>query len=77
MANFDVIKPSYDAMQAMERTVQSLVYVSSIIPDEDEHAALFFLLADKLDQDFSWLKSEMIKLWPESSGADLGDSKSE
>lgn len=65
MADIDVIKPSYDAMKSMEATVRALTYVTSIIPDEDDHAALFYLLADKLDQDFSWLRSELIKLWPE------------
>lgn len=65
MANFDVIKPSYDALKSLDQTVQSLVYVTSIIPDEDEHAALFSLLADKLEQDLGVLKSEVYKLWPE------------
>ena len=65
MADIDVIKPSYDAMKSLEATVRALTYVTSIIPDEDDHSALFYLLADKLDQDFSWLRSELIKLWPE------------
>lgn len=66
MANHDVIKPSYDAMKSMERTIRALTYVTSVIPDDDDHASLFYLLADKLDQDFSWLRSELIKLWPDA-----------
>ena len=65
MAKIDVIKSSYDAMQALERTVRSLSYLSSIIPAEDDHAALLHLLSDKLDHDFSLLRSEMLKLSPD------------
>ena len=67
MANFDVIKPSYDALKSLEQSVRSLSYVTSIIPDEDEHSALFSLLADKLEHDLELLKSEIYKLWPEGA----------
>ena len=70
MANTDVTKSSYDAMRSLERTVRSLTYLYSVIPYEDDHAALLYLLADKLDQDFSWLKSELVKLWPNPDQAD-------
>lgn len=69
MANFDVIKPSYDALNSLEQSVRSLVYVTSIIPDDEEHAALFSLLADKLERDLDLLKSEVYRLWPDEPKA--------
>lgn len=70
MADLDVIKPSYDALNAVARSVDALVYVVGLIPDDDEHHALFSLLADRLDEDMGWLRREVMKLWPEQNDED-------
>ncbi len=64
MADYDVIKPSYDALSAVSKTVEALVYVADLIPEEDEHSSLFKLLAYKLDEDLGVLRSQVYMLWP-------------
>ena len=64
MANVDVIKPSYDALASLEQAIRAISYAASLVPDEDDHSALFSVLANKAEIDFESLRREVIKLWP-------------
>ena len=64
MANSDVIKPSYDALASLEQAIRAISYAASLVPDEDDHSALFSVLANKAEVDFESLRREVIKLWP-------------
>ena len=65
MANTDIIKPSYDALATLEQAIRAISYAASLVPDEDDHSALFSVLANKAEIDFDVLRREVIKLWPE------------
>ena len=65
MANADVIKPSYDALVSLEQAIRAISYAVSLVPDEDDHSALFSVLANKAESDFYSLRREVIKLWPD------------
>lgn len=65
MANIDLTKPSSDALASLERAIRAISYAASLIPDEDDHSALFSLLANKTATDFDVLRRELIKLWPD------------
>lgn len=64
MANTDIIKPSYDALATLEQAIRAISYAASLVPDEDDHSALFSVLANKAEIDFESLRREVIKLWP-------------
>ena len=64
MANTDVIKPSYDALASLEQAIRAISYAATLVPDEDDHSALFSVLANKAEIDFESLRREVIKLWP-------------
>jgi hypothetical protein len=70
MANADVIKPSYDALASLEQAIRAISYAASLVPDEDDHSALFSVLANKAEIDFESLRREVIKLWPNPEQAD-------
>ena len=70
MANTDVIKPSYDALASLEQAIRAISYAASLVPDEDDHSALFSVLANKAEIDFESLRREVIKLWPNPEQAD-------
>ena len=70
MANTDVIKPSYDALASLEQAIRAISYAASLVPDEDDHSALFSVLANKAEIDFESLRREVIKLWPNPDQAD-------
>lgn len=76
MANIDFTKPSYDALASLEQTISALSYAASLISSEDDHSALFSVLAAKAQSDFKALQREVINLWPEptlsSSSASSG-----
>lgn len=65
MANIDLTKPSFDALASLEQAIRAISYAASLVPDEDDHSALFSLLADKAQIEFDALRREVIKLWPE------------
>lgn len=65
MSNFDNIKDSYDAFRSLRRDIDALVYLANLVPEEDEHQALLFMLADKLDQDSCSLHRNLCPLWAE------------
>ena len=65
MANTDIIKPSYDALATLEQAIRAISYAASLVSDEDDHSALFSVLANKAEIDFDVLRREVIKLWPE------------
>ena len=65
MANVDVIKPSYDALASLEQAIRAISYAASLVPDEDDHSALFSLLADKAQSEFDALRREVFQLWPD------------
>ena len=70
MANSDVIKPSHDALASLEQAIRAISYAASLVPDEDDHSALFSVLANKAEIDFESLRREVIKLWPNPEQAD-------
>ena len=70
MANTDVTKPSYDALASLEQAIRAISYAASLVPDEDDHSALFSVLANKAEIDFESLRREVIKLWPNPDQAD-------
>ena len=70
MANADIIKPSYDALASLEQAIRAISYAASLVPDEDNQAALFSVLANKAEIDFESLRREVIKLWPNPDQAD-------
>jgi hypothetical protein len=70
MANADVIKPSYDALASLEQAIRAISYAASLVPDEDDHSALFSVLVNKAEIDFESLRREVIKLWPNPEQAD-------
>lgn len=63
MSSRDTIKNSYDAFRSLRRDIDALTYLANLVPEEDEHQALLFMLADKLDQDASWLHNQLCPLW--------------
>ena len=70
MANTDVIKPSYDALASLEQAIRAISYAASLVPNEDDHSALFSVLANKAEIDFESLRREVIKLWPNPEQTD-------
>ena len=40
MANTDVIKPSYDALNTMRETIRAFAELSDLVPEEDSFFAL-------------------------------------
>ena len=70
MANIDLTKPSYDALASLEQAIRAISYAASLVPDEDDHSALFSVLANKAEIDFESLRREVIKLWPNPDQAD-------
>lgn len=70
MANVDVTKPSYDALASLEQAIRAISYAASLVPDEDDHSALFSVLANKAKIDLEVLHREVIKLWPDPDDAD-------
>jgi hypothetical protein len=65
MANIDLIKPSYDALGSLEQAIRAISYAASLMPDEEDHSALFSILADKAQSEFDALRREVFQLWPE------------
>lgn len=71
MANTDVIKPSYDALNTMRETIRAFAEVSELIPDEDPLSSLWAILIDRLEGDMVSVNQEVHRLWkfvPEVQG---------
>ena len=71
MANTDVIKPSYDALNTMRETIRAFAEVSELIPDEDPLSSLWAILIDRLEGDMFSVNQEVHRLWkfvPEAQG---------
>lgn len=68
MSNHDHIKPSYDALSALRKHVDALIYLADLTPDEDEHHAILRMISDQLDGDVSAVYREVSRLWePENT----------
>ena len=71
MANTDVIKPSYDALNTMRETIRAFAEVSELIPDEAPLSSLWAILIDRLEADMVVMHKEVGALWsyvPEAQG---------
>ena len=71
MANTDVIKPSYDALNTMRETIRAFAEVSELIPDEDPLSSLWAILIYRLEGDMVSVNQEVHRLWkfvPEDEG---------
>lgn len=78
MSDRNSINKSFDAFRSLRRDIDALTYLASLIPDEDERHSLIFILADRLDQNASWLHNQLCPLWAEVASIDKGnDAESE
>lgn len=61
------ITDTYRQLKALERSITALSELSSLIPAEDEYAALIQVLSDRIETDFTALQEDLIVTWNESS----------
>jgi len=63
MANVDVIKPSYDALETMRETIRAFAELSDLVPEEDSLSSLWQILVDRIEADMVVLNKEVHGLW--------------
>jgi hypothetical protein len=74
MPNHDSINNSFDSFRSLRRDIDALNYLASLIPDEDPHHSLIYILADRLDQNATALHNHLCPLWAEISSIDKSDN---
>lgn len=78
MSDRNSINKLFDAFRSLRRDIDALTYLANLIPEDDEHHSLIFILADRLDQNASWLHNQLCPLWAEIASKDkLNDAESE
>lgn len=78
MSDRNSINKSFDAFRSLRRDIDALTYLANLIPEDDEHQSLIFILADRLDQNAIWLHNQLCPLWAEIASKDKrNDAESE
>lgn len=70
MSNRDSINNLFDSFRSLRRDIDALNYLASLIPDEDPHHSLIYILADRLDQNAIALHNHLCPLWVEIASID-------
>ena len=70
MANSDVIKPSYDALQSLTDTARALADLVDVIPSDDSLSSLLRILSERLDSDVQSMRLKLPELWAQIPDSD-------
>ncbi|MDM5091606.1 hypothetical protein OB947_22285 [Aeromonas bestiarum] len=61
------VTDTYRQLKALERSITALSELSSLIPAEDDYAALIQVLSDRIETEFEALQGDLILTWNESA----------
>lgn len=70
MANRDVTKASFDALQSMTDTARAFSDLVDVIPREDALSSLLRILSERLDSDLELMRRELPQLWSQIPDSD-------
>ena len=68
MTNRD-LTDTYHQLKALERAITALTEAASLIPEDDDHAALVLVLSDRIETEFEALQAKVIESWSLNTAA--------
>jgi hypothetical protein len=68
MTTLDVTD-TYRQLKALERAITALTEAASLIPEDDDHAALLAVLSDRIEAEFDSLQEKIIQTWSLNTAA--------
>ncbi|MGN5064894.1 hypothetical protein [Aeromonas sp. 6P] len=68
MTNRD-LTDTYRQLKALERAITALTEAASLIPEDDDHAALVRVLSDRIETEFEALQSKVVQSWSLNTAA--------
>lgn len=68
MTNRD-LTDTYRQLKALERAITALTEAASLIPEDDDHAALMVVLSDRIEAEFVALQGDLIQSWSLNTAA--------
>lgn len=68
MTNRD-LTDTYRQLKALERAITALTEAASLIPEDDDHAALVRVLSDRIDTEFEALQGKVVQSWSLNTAA--------
>lgn len=68
MTNHD-LTDTYRQLKALERAITALTEAASLIPEDDDHAALVRVLSDRIETEFEALQGKVVQSWSLNTAA--------
>ncbi|MFQ1761282.1 hypothetical protein ACK37B_20600 [Aeromonas veronii] len=68
MTNRD-LTDTYRQLKALERAITALTEAASLIPEDDDHAALVRVLSDRIETEFEALQGKIVQSWSLNTAA--------
>ncbi|MGL4777015.1 MAG: hypothetical protein ACRCWT_11430 [Aeromonas veronii] len=68
MTNRD-LTDTYRQLKALERAITALTEAASLIPEDDDHAALVRVLSDRIETEFEALQGKVVQSWSLNTAA--------
>ncbi|MFM5577060.1 hypothetical protein ACET8O_21105 [Aeromonas veronii] len=68
MTNRD-LTDTYRQLKALERAITALTEAASLIPEDDDHAALMVVLSDRIEAEFVALQGDLVRSWSLNTAA--------
>lgn len=68
MTNRD-LTDTYRQLKALERAITALTEAASLIPEDDDHAALVRVLSDRIETEFESLQGKVVQSWSLNTAA--------
>ena len=68
MTNRD-LTDTYRQLKALERAITALTEAASLIPEDDDHAALARVLSDRIETEFEALQGKVVQSWSLNTAA--------
>lgn len=60
---------TYRQLKALECAITALAEAASLIPEDDDHAALVRVLSDRIETEFEALQAKVIESWSLNTAA--------
>lgn len=60
---------TYRQLKALERAITALTEAASLIPEDDDHAALMVVLSDRIEAEFVALQGDLVRSWSLNTAA--------
>lgn len=68
MTNRD-LTDTYRQLKALERAITALTEAASLIPEDDDYAALVRVLSDRIETEFEALQGKVVQSWSLNTAA--------